>query len=100
MAVTMKPKAAASAKVGVAELIRRHLDRHPRAADTAAGIQRWWIAPTHGEVSLESVEVALAELEGDGVVKKLESTGPDPAYGRGPRFLADAADAADAADER
>ena len=84
----MKPAASAFAKGGVAELIRRYLAVHPRAADTAVGIQRWWIAPTHGEVSLLSVEQALAELEGEGVVKKLEPSGPEVAYGRGPRFPA------------
>lgn len=92
MAVTMEPEAA-SPTGGVAELIRRHLARHPRAADTAAGIQRWWIAPVHGEVSLAAVHEALAELEGQGVVKKLESTGTDAAYGRGARFHAGAGDA-------
>ncbi len=83
----MKPEASASEKGGVAELIRRYLGEHPRAADTAEGIQRWWIAPAHGEVSLRSVEQALAELEGDGVVRKLEPFGPNAAYGRGPGFV-------------
>lgn len=70
----------------MAELIRRYLGEHPLAADTAEGIQRWWIAPTHGEVSLASVELALAQLEGEGVVQKLKPFGPDASYGRGPRF--------------
>lgn len=88
MAVTINPEASAAGSDGVADLIRRYLTLHPRAADTAAGIQRWWIAPTHGEVSLWSVQQALARLEGEGMVSKLEPKSPDPAYGRGSRFLA------------
>ena len=32
----------------VAEMILSHLSEHGGAADTAAGIQRWWIAPVFG----------------------------------------------------
>ena len=52
----------------VARWIAGHFAAHPRAADTAPGIRRWWLAPTHGEVDLELVEQALAELEKEGVV--------------------------------
>ena len=67
-------------------MIRTYLRAHPRAADTAEGIQRWWIAPLFGEVSLWSVEQALLRLEHSGVVKKLDRQMPQGAYGRGPRF--------------
>lgn len=72
---------------GVVELICRYLTEYPRAADTAEGIQRWWIVPTYGEVSLWSVEQALTQLEGEGVVQKLDPFAAKPAYGRGPNFF-------------
>lgn len=83
----MNPEPSAAASGGVAELIRRYLTEHPRAADTAEGIQRWWLAPTYGEVSLRSVEQALTQLEGEGVVRKLDPFAVDPSYGRGPHFF-------------
>lgn len=70
----------------VAEWIHRYLREHPRAADTPAGIQRWWLAPSVGEVALSTVEQALADLERDGVMEKLDPLATRPAYGRGPRF--------------
>ena len=83
----MNPEPSLPAKGGVAELIRRYLTQHPRAADTAQGIQRWWLAPTYGEVSLRSVDEALTQLEGEGVVRKLDPFAANPAYGRGPHFF-------------
>jgi hypothetical protein len=70
----------------VAKWIVEYLERNPRAADTPPGIQRWWLAPCFGEVPLEVVEEALAELERQGVVQQLDPSVPGPAYGRGPRF--------------
>ena len=52
----------------VARWIAGHLAAHPRAADTAEGIRRWWLAPRHGEVALDLVVQALKELEREGVV--------------------------------
>ncbi|MDP2006163.1 MAG: hypothetical protein Q8K45_10850 [Rubrivivax sp.] len=66
----------------VAMAIRRYLDEHPRAADTAAGIQRWWLAPGYGEVRLQTVEAALAQLEVQGVIRKLEASWAETAYAR------------------
>jgi hypothetical protein len=89
----MTPEPSASSPQRIAELIRRYLTEHPRAADTAEGIQRWWILPTFGEVSLWSVEQALIQLEGEGVVRKLDSSAATSAYERGPAFTgADAPD--------
>ena len=70
----MKPEPSASSPQRIAQLIRQYLTEHPRAADTAEGIQRWWIVPTFGEVSLWSVEQALIQLEREGVVRKLDSS--------------------------
>jgi hypothetical protein len=70
----------------VAEMIVSYLRDHPRAADTPEGIQRWWIAPVFGEVSLWAVRQALDRLERARVVKKLDPSMADHAYARGPRF--------------
>jgi hypothetical protein len=70
----------------VGEWICHYLRRHPRAADTPQGIQRWWLAPNDGEVALLSVEQALAELESEGVVQKLDPLAVQATYCRGPRF--------------
>jgi hypothetical protein len=56
----------------VAEAIRRYLSEHPQAADTAPGIQRWWLLPQFGEVCLQTVEDALTLLEQAGAISKLE----------------------------
>lgn len=64
----------------VAEVIRRHLLQHPQASDTAEGIQRWWVLPQLGEVSLQAVEAALAVLEAEGVIQKLQQAWAPTAY--------------------
>jgi hypothetical protein len=66
----------------VAAAIRSYLIENPKAADTAEGIQRWWLAPQIGEVALEIVEAALAQLESEGWVCKLEQSWSDLAYSR------------------
>lgn len=80
----MKPGQSPPTPDRVADIIRRYLTEHPRAADTAEGIQRWWIVPTFGEVSLWSVEQALIQLEGEGVVRKLDLSATNATYERGP----------------
>ncbi|MBA4175703.1 MAG: hypothetical protein C0505_03955 [Leptothrix sp. (in: Bacteria)] len=66
----------------VASAIRRYLDEHPRAADTASGIQRWWLAPGYGVVRLQTVEAALALLEREGVIRRLEASWAETAWTR------------------
>ncbi len=56
----------------VADAIERYLSEHPQSADTAPGIQRWWVLPRCGEVSLQNVEAALAKLEQGGVMQKVD----------------------------
>ena len=74
----------------VAQWIVSYLARHPGAADTPRGIQRWWLAPYHGEAPLDVVEQALQQLEGSQVVekRKKKSRGVPDLYGRGPAFPA------------
>jgi hypothetical protein len=64
--------------------IRSYLSEHPKAADTAEGIQRWWLAPNYGEVALVTVEMALATLEGEGVVMIPDPLALRPTYGLRP----------------
>ncbi len=66
--------------VAVAEVIRRHLLRHPQASDTAEGIQRWWVLPLLGEVSLQVVEQALTTLEAEGFLHRLQQAWAPTAY--------------------
>lgn len=64
----------------VASAIRGYLRRNPKASDTAAGIQRFWLPPEVGEVGLPVVEAALAQLEADGVVHRLEQVWAPASY--------------------
>ena len=64
----------------VVQALRDYLLKNPRAADTAAGIQRWWLLPSFGELSLLTVEAALAQLEQEGAVCKLENNWGGPAW--------------------
>lgn len=60
--------------------IRSHLSSHPQASDTAAGIQRWWVLPHVGEVSLEVVEAALARLTSEGVIHRIDQAWAPASY--------------------
>lgn len=84
----MGTSAAVPTEEQVADWISVYLREHAKAADTAAGIQRWWLAPTRGEVVLETVERALAKLEREGVMQISDPLAPNPVYGRGPNFVA------------
>lgn len=52
----------------VAEEVMRYLAQHPEAADSAEGIQRWWLAPRRVEAPLDRVLCALDVLVRDGAV--------------------------------
>jgi hypothetical protein len=49
--------------------IRRYLQTHPCAADSAEGIAAWWIAGAH-HGGLAVVESALERLVGEGTMRK------------------------------
>jgi hypothetical protein len=54
----------------IAEAIERYLDRYPEAADSAEGIQRWWLASGLEEQPLSRVQTALDLLEARRIVVK------------------------------
>ncbi|BDI05898.1 hypothetical protein [Sphaerotilus microaerophilus] len=47
------------------EILRNHLRRHPHAADTAVGIERWWISA----LPPETLERALQRLVAEGLLR-------------------------------
>jgi hypothetical protein len=51
----------------LAETIRRHFVAHPHAADTATGIQTWWLG---GRASIVMVEMALERLQRTGYIQE------------------------------
>ena len=60
---------------GIASEIRRYLEQHPRAADSAEGIRRWWIGRQRFEETLADTQSALDYLEKQGVVVKKTLSG-------------------------
>ena len=64
----------------VALAIHAYLRRNPKASDTAAGIQRYWLTADIGEVALPVVEAALSQLEAEGVVHRLEQVWAPASY--------------------
>lgn len=55
----------------MAAAIVEHLRAHPHAADSAAGVARWWLGPAHAGVAVERVEAALDRLVALGVLRQL-----------------------------
>jgi hypothetical protein len=54
----------------IADRIARYLERHPEAADSTEGIQRWWLDPDIPAESIDNIELALRHLEASGLVRK------------------------------
>jgi hypothetical protein len=54
----------------IARDIEAYLAVHPDAADSAEGIQRWWLASTLTEESLDQVRAALERLAAAGRVTR------------------------------
>ena len=59
----------------IAAEIERYLLQHPDAADSAAGIQAWWLSPLLAAESEAAVLAALEQLEAGGVVVRTELKG-------------------------
>lgn len=52
----------------LAEEIRAYLQRHPKAADSVAGVLKWWLLEQRVEQSREDVQRALDHLVATGQV--------------------------------
>jgi Fe2+ or Zn2+ uptake regulation protein len=57
-------------EIAAAEQILDYLSLHPKAADTAEGVARWWLRRQRFEVRLEVVARALERLFREGVVSR------------------------------
>jgi hypothetical protein len=70
----------------VREAVRGYLRTFPYAADTIVGIRQWWLPEGLRDSSMESIELALAELVAANEVRS--STLPDGTelYSRAPAF--------------
>jgi len=55
----------------ITRVILDYLTMHPDAADSAEGIQRWWVLPQLGEEPLALVEVALRRLARAGKARRV-----------------------------
>ena len=55
----------------IAEVIRRYFATRPAAADSVAGIQRWWLPTALHEEPLPLVELALDRLIEEGIVRRV-----------------------------
>jgi hypothetical protein len=51
--------------------IEAHLAAHPLATDSAAGVARWWLGGAAVSVGIDDVEVALATLVDQAVLRRL-----------------------------
>jgi hypothetical protein len=61
----------ADAKVAeIAREIARYLAKHPHAADSIEGIRRWWLMRERYEESAHNVQLALEQLQHDGLVAR------------------------------
>jgi hypothetical protein len=56
----------------IADAICRYFELHPDAADTALGIQQWWLPAPLLEEPLPFIEIALDRLVESGVVRRTE----------------------------
>lgn len=59
----------------IAADIERYLLQHPDAADSAAGIQAWWLSPSLAAEGEAAVLAALEQLEASGVVVRTKLEG-------------------------
>jgi hypothetical protein len=65
----------------IAAAIRRYLQAHPNASDTADAVARWWLSAEHVHASGEEVEEALEYLVGSGEVVKRRLSNGATVYG-------------------
>ncbi|MEO5658404.1 MAG: hypothetical protein ABIQ90_01225 [Polaromonas sp.] len=58
----MRDEPSARVHIDIERAILDHLARHPRAADSAVGVARWWLGAQGAAVGLADVELALRQL--------------------------------------
>jgi hypothetical protein len=51
--------------------IEAHVDAHPLAIDSAAGVARWWVGMTGGGGDMQDIEQALSQLVERRVLRRL-----------------------------
>jgi hypothetical protein len=66
----------------IALAIDRYLDEHPGAADTPAGIARWWLTGEVRLASIEQIEHALELLLNRGLLRRDLLPDGNCVYGR------------------
>jgi hypothetical protein len=64
----------------IAREIQHYLEDHPCAADTAEGIQGWWLCRQRYQEALDRVQRALDRLEANGTVVKSVLPGGNVIY--------------------
>jgi hypothetical protein len=57
----------------IASLILRYLARHPDAADSIEGVQKWWLASQGYNFPKPQVEQALDRLIGEGRITRRDA---------------------------
>lgn len=58
-----------------ADAISRYLAAYPASADTADGVQQWWLRPSGVEATRDVIEAALRLLEMEQRVERLRLAG-------------------------
>jgi Fe2+ or Zn2+ uptake regulation protein len=67
----------------VRRAIEEHLAQHPHAADSAAGVARWWVEARGVHASADAVRRVLAELVAAGAVRQVTLPDGTVLYSKG-----------------
>jgi len=72
-----------SEPAAVRRAIEQHLAEYPHAADSAAGVARWWVEARGVHASADSVQRVLAELVAAGAVRQVALADGTVLYSKG-----------------
>ncbi len=67
----------------VRRAIEKYLAQHPQAADSAAGVARWWVEARGVAASAELVGRVLAEMVDAGVLRRITLADGTVLYSKG-----------------